>query len=68
MGKRPTVRGSAMNAVDHPYGGGEGKAGRGTRRAKTKWGKLSGKGHRTRKPKKYSNQMIVRRRKVGKRK
>ena len=68
MGKRPTVRGSAMNAVDHPHGGGEGKAGRGTRRAKTKWGKLSGKGHRTRKPKKYSNQMIVRRRKVGKRK
>ena len=68
LGKRPTVRGSAMNAVDHPYGGGEGKAGRGTRRAKTKWGKSSGKGHRTRTPKKYSNFTIVRRRKVGKRK
>ncbi len=68
LGKRPTVRGSAMNAVDHPYGGGEGKAGRGTRRAKTKWGKPSGKGHRTRTPKKYSNFTIVRRRKVGKRK
>lgn len=68
MGKRPTVRGSAMNAVDHPYGGGEGKAGRGLRRAKTKWGKPCGKGQKTRKPKKYSNFMIVRRRKVGKRK
>jgi large subunit ribosomal protein L2 len=68
LGKRPTVRGSAMNAVDHPYGGGEGKAGRGMRRAKTKWGKPAGKGQKTRKPKKYSNFMIVRRRKVGKRK
>ena len=68
LGKRPTVRGSAMNAVDHPYGGGEGKAGRGLRRAKTKWGKPCGKGQKTRKPKKYSNFMIVRRRKVGKRK
>lgn len=68
LGKRPTVRGSAMNAVDHPYGGGEGKAGRGLRRAKTKWGKPAGKGQKTRKPKKYSNAMIVRRRKVGKRK
>ncbi len=68
MGKRPTVRGSAMNPVDHPYGGGEGKAGRGMRRAKTKWGKPAGKGQKTRKPKKYSNMFIVRRRKVGKRK
>ncbi|MCK4386820.1 MAG: 50S ribosomal protein L2 [Candidatus Pacebacteria bacterium] len=68
LGKRPTVRGSAMNAVDHPLGGGEGKAGRGNRRAKTKWGKPSGKGQKTRKPKKYSNFTIVRRRKVGKRK
>ena len=68
MGRRPTVRGSAMNPVDHPYGGGEGKAGRGMRRAKTKWGKPSGKGQKTRRPKKYSNMHIVRRRKVGKRK
>ena len=68
MGKRPTVRGSAMNPVDHPYGSGEGKSGRGLRRAKTKWGKPAGKGQKTRKPKKYSNQLIVRRRKVGKRK
>jgi len=68
MGRRPTVRGSAMNAVDHPHGGGEGKAGRGHRRARTKWGKPSGKGQKTRKAKKYSNKLIVRRRKVGKRK
>ncbi|OGD68051.1 50S ribosomal protein L2 [Candidatus Campbellbacteria bacterium RIFCSPHIGHO2_12_FULL_35_10] len=67
-GIRPTVRGSAMNPVDHPYGGGEGKSGRGMRRAKTKWGKPAGKGQKTRTPKKYSNQFIVRRRKVGKRK
>ncbi|MCG2694584.1 50S ribosomal protein L2 [Candidatus Parcubacteria bacterium] len=68
MGIRPTVRGSAMNPVDHPYGGGEGKSGRGLRRAKSKWGKPTGKGQKTRTPKKYSNQFIVRRRKVGKRK
>lgn len=66
LGKRPTVRGSAMNPVDHPHGGGEGKQGRGLRRAKTKWGKPSGKGQKTRSPKKYSNALIVRRRKVGK--
>ena len=66
LGKRPTVRGAAMNAVDHPHGGGEGKAGRGHRRQRTKWGKPSGKGQKTRKSKKYSNTLIVRRRKVGK--
>jgi len=66
LGIRPTVRGSAMNAVDHPHGGGEGRAGRGIKRAKTKWGKPSGKGQKTRKPKKYSNKLIVKRRKVGK--
>ncbi len=67
MGKRPTVRGSAMNAADHPYGGGEGKQGRGRRRAVTKWGKPSGKGQKTRKPKHYSNAHIVRRRQLVKR-
>ncbi len=67
-GIRPTVRGSAMNPVDHPYGGGEGAQGRGLRRAKTKWGKPSGKGQKTRKSKKYSNKLIVSRRKVGKKK
>ena len=65
-GIRPTVRGSAMNPVDHPHGGGEGRQGRGLRRAKTMWGKLSGKGQKTRSPKKYSNVFIVTRRKVGK--
>lgn len=68
MGKRPTVRGTAMNPVDHPHGGGEGKQGRGRRRAVSMWGKPTGKGQKTRSPKKYSNVFIVTRRKVGKRK
>jgi len=67
LGKRPTVRGSAMNAVDHPHGGGEGRGGRGHRRARSKWGKPTGKGQKTRRSKKYSNELIVKRRKVGKR-
>ncbi len=66
LGIRPTVRGSAMNPVDHPYGGGEGRSGRGTRRAKSRWGKPTGKGQKSRTPKKYSNVFIVSRRKVGK--
>ncbi len=66
-GIRPTVRGPAMNPVDHPHGGGEGRQGRGLRRAKSLWGKPTGKGQKTRKPKKYSNYLIVSRRKVGKR-
>ena len=61
MGIRPTVRGSAMNPVDHPYGGGEGRTMRGTRRPKNKWGKGT-RGVRTRNPKKYSNKMIISRR------
>lgn len=64
-GIRPTVRGTAMNPVDHPYGGGEGVQGRGTKRPKTMWGKITG-GHKTRHPKKYSNHLVVSRRKVGK--
>ena len=68
LGIRPTVRGTAMNPVDHPHGGGEGRQGRGLRRAKTMWGKPSGKGQKTRTPKKYSNMWIVSRRKVGKNK
>ena len=67
-GIRPTVRGTAMNPVDHPHGGGEGRQGRGLRRAKTMWGKPSGKGQKTRRPKKYSNVHIVTRRRVGKNK
>jgi len=61
LGIRPTVRGSAMNPVDHPYGGGEGRQGRGTRRPKTLWGKVTG-GRKTRRAKKYSNVFIVSRR------
>jgi len=67
LGIRPTVRGTAMNPVDHPHGGGEGRQGRGLRRAKSMWGKPTGKGQKTRTPKKYSNYLIVSRRKVGKR-
>ncbi|OGC84532.1 50S ribosomal protein L2 [Candidatus Adlerbacteria bacterium RIFCSPHIGHO2_12_FULL_53_18] len=67
LGIRPTVRGTAMNPVDHPHGGGEGRQGRGTRRAKSMWGKPTGKGQKSRRPKKYSNYLIVSRRKVGKR-
>jgi large subunit ribosomal protein L2 len=66
IGIRPTVRGTAMNPVDHPHGGGEGRQGRGLRRAKSMWGKPTGKGQKTRTPKKYSNVFIVSRRKVGK--
>ena len=66
-GIRPTVRGTAMNPVDHPYGGGEGRQGRGTKRPKTMWGKVTG-GRKTRGPKKYSNLFIVSRRKTGKNK
>ena len=67
LGIRPTVRGSAMNPVDHPYGGGEGKQGRGRRRLVTMWGKPAGKGQKSRHPKKYSNKFIVSRRKIRKR-
>lgn len=59
LGIRPTVRGTAMNPVDHPYGGGEGRQPRGTRRPKTKWGKVTG-GRKTRNANKWSNKMIVR--------
>ena len=65
-GIRPTVRGTAMNPVDHPHGGGEGRQGRGRRRAISMWGKPTGKGQKSRRSKKYSNKLIVSRRKVGK--
>jgi large subunit ribosomal protein L2 len=60
LGKRPTVRGSTMNPVDHPHGGGEGKTGPGGN-PKTPWGKPA-LGLRTRKRKKASNKLIIRRR------
>jgi large subunit ribosomal protein L2 len=60
MGKRPTVRGSAMNPRDHPHGGGEGKQPTGMP-PKTKWGKPA-MGLRTRAKKNQSSKLIVRRR------
>ena len=62
LGVRPTVRGTAMNPVDHPYGGGEGRQPRGTRKPKTLWGKVTG-GHKTRSRKKPSSKFIISRRK-----
>ncbi len=67
LGIRPTVRGTAQNPVDHPHGGGEGRQGRGRRRAISVYGKPTGKGQKSRRSKKYSNKFIVNRRKVGKR-
>ncbi|WFA07654.1 50S ribosomal protein L2 [Tissierella sp. Yu-01] len=61
MGIRPTVRGSAMNPVDHPHGGGEGRAPIGRPAPLTPWGKPA-LGLKTRNKKKKSNQYIVRRR------
>jgi len=65
MGLRPKTRGSAKNAVDHPYGGGEGRQPRGHKRARTAQGRPTGKGQKTRRPKKHSNKLIVNRRKPG---
>ena len=61
MGKRPTVRGSVMNPNDHPHGGGEGRAPIGRPGPCTPWGKPA-LGYKTRKNKKHSNKLIVRRR------
>lgn len=61
MGIRPTVRGSVMNPVDHPHGGGEGKSPIGHPGPLTPWGKPA-LGYKTRKHKKYSDRFIVKRR------
>lgn len=62
MGIRPTVRGSAMNPVDHPHGGGEGRTQRGRRRGPaTPWGKPA-RGVKTRGRKKHSSKYILSRR------
>jgi len=61
MGIRPTVRGSVMNPVDHPHGGGEGKAPIGRPGPVTPWGKPA-LGYKTRSKKKASNKFIVKRR------
>ena len=60
LGKRPRVRGVAMNPVDHPMGGGEGRASGGHPRSRTG---LYAKGKKTRHPKKYSDKQIVTKRK-----
>jgi len=62
LGKRPSVRGTAMNPVDHPHGGGEGKNKSAGRHPVTPWG-VPTKGHRTRSKKKASSRLIIRRRK-----
>ena len=61
MGVRPTVRGSAMNPCDHPHGGGEGRCPVGRKSPMTPWGKKA-MGVKTRKSKKQSEKLIVRRR------
>ena len=62
MGIRPTVRGSVMNPNDHPHGGGEGRAPIGRKGPVTPWGKPA-LGYKTRKNKKSTDKLIVRRRK-----
>lgn len=62
LGIRPTVRGLAMNPVDHPHGGGEGKSGQGNPHPVTPWGKPT-KGYKTRRGKKFSDKFIIKRRK-----
>lgn len=67
LGWRPTVRGTAMNPVDHPHGGGEGNQSIGLKHPKTPWGKPA-LGVKTRKKKKASNRFVLqRRKKKGKR-
>jgi len=61
LGIKPTVRGLAMNPVDHPHGGGEGKSGQGNPHPVTPWGKPT-KGYKTRNPNRYSNKFMVKRR------
>nr|UCS09279.1 ribosomal protein L2 [Asparagus densiflorus] len=62
LGKRPVVRGVVMNPVDHPHGGGEGRAPIGRKKPTTPWG-YPALGRRSRKRKKYSDSFILRRRK-----
>lgn len=61
LGRRPKVRGAAMNPVDHPHGGGEGKSPQGNPHPVSPWGQKS-KGLKTRKLRKYSKKYVVRRR------
>ena len=61
LGKRPVVRGVVMNPVDHPHGGGEGRAPIGRKKPATPWG-YPALGRRSRKRNKYSDNLILRRR------
>ncbi len=61
LGRRPKVRGVAMNPIDHPHGGGEGKAGQGNPHPVTPWGKPT-KGAKTRNPRNRSSKYIIKRR------
>ena len=63
MNVRPTTRGTVMNSVDHPHGGGRGKSHTSGRNSVTPWG-VPCKGHKTRNRKKGSNRLIIRRRKT----
>jgi large subunit ribosomal protein L2 len=67
LGRRPQVRGKAMNPIDHPHGGGEGNQPIGLKNPKTPWGKPA-KGLKTRQKSKMSNKYILRRRKNKRRK
>lgn len=66
LGRRPKVRGVAMNPIDHPHGGGEGRSGQGNPHPVTPWGKPT-KGGKTR-PKKLTDSLIIRNRNWKKRK
>lgn len=61
LGRRPIVRGLAMNPHDHPHGGGEGKSGQGNPHPVSKWG-MPTKGFKTRTKRKYSDKYIIKRR------
>ena len=61
LGRKPSVRGNAMNPVDHPHGGGEGKAGQGNPHPVTPWG-MPTKGFKTRKKSKFSERFIIKHR------
>lgn len=67
LGRRPVVRGTAMNPVDHPHGGGEGNQPIGLKHPKTPWGKPA-LGVKTRKKGKHSDKFIIKKRKNKKRK
>lgn len=62
LGRRPKVRGVAMNPIDHPHGGGEGRSGQGNPHPVSPWGRDT-KGKKTRKKNKYSDKFILKRRK-----